>query len=55
MCIRDSYGIMSVETQVEELWGSSKEDVWKAGEVKRIMQEKGLADGATSAVGDELA
>ena len=50
-----TYGIMSVETQVEELWGSSKEDVWKAGEVKRIMQEKGLADGATSAVGDELA
>ena len=46
---------MSVETQVEELWGSSKEDKWKAGEVKRIMQEKGLADGATSAVGDELA
>lgn len=50
-----TYGIMSVETQVEELWGSSKEDEWKAGEVKRIMQEKGLADGATSAVGDELA
>lgn len=50
-----TYGIMSVETQVEELWGSSKEDEWKAGEVKRIMQEKGLADGTTSAVGDELA
>lgn len=50
-----TYGIMSVETQVEELWGSSKEDEWKAGEVKRIMQEKGLADGTTPAVGDELA
>lgn len=50
-----TYGIMSVETQVEELWGSSKEDEWKAGEVKRIMQEKGLADSTTSAVGDELA
>ena len=50
-----AYGIMSVETQVEELWGSSKEDDWKAAEVKRIMQEKGLADGSTSAVGDEFA
>lgn len=50
-----TYGIMSVETQVEELWGSSKEDEWKAAEVKRIMQEKGLTDGAPSAVGDELA
>ena len=47
--------VKALETQVEELWGSSKEDEWKAGEVKRIMQEKGLADGATSAVGDELA
>ena len=50
-----TYGIMSVETQVEELWGSSKEDEWKAGEVRRIMQEKGLIDGASSAVGDEFA
>lgn len=50
-----TYGIMSVETQVEELWGSSKEDEWKAGEVKRIMQEKGLTDGSSSTVGDELA
>ena len=50
-----TYGIMSVETQVEELWGSSKEDEWKAAEVKRIMQEKGLIDGASSAVGDEFA
>lgn len=50
-----TYGIMSVETQVEELWGSSKDEAWKASEVQRIMQEKGLADGSTSAVGDEFA
>lgn len=50
-----TYGIMSVETQVEELWGSSKEDKWKAAEVKRIMQEKGLTEGEPTAVGDELA
>lgn len=49
-----TYGIMSVETQVEELWGSSKEDDWKAAEVKRIMQEKGLTEGEPTAVGDEL-
>lgn len=49
-----TYGIMSVKTQVEELWGSSKEDDWKAAEVKRIMQEKGLTEGEPTAVGDEL-
>lgn len=37
-----TYGIMSVETQVEELWGSSKDDNWKQSEVQRIMSERGL-------------
>ncbi|MCD8095738.1 MAG: hypothetical protein LUE12_06370 [Ruminococcus sp.] len=50
-----TYGIMSVQTQVEELWGSSKEDDWKADEVKRIMREKGLTEMNEPAVGDELA
>ncbi len=50
-----TYSIMSVETQVEELWGSSKDDDWKAGEVKRIMNEKGLAEGEPLSVGDQLA
>ena len=50
-----TYGIMSVETQVEELWGSSKDEAWKASEVQRIMQEKGFAEGKTTAVGDEFA
>ena len=50
-----TYGIMSVKTQVEELWGSSKEEDWKAAEVKRIMQEKGLTEGEPTAVGDEFA
>lgn len=40
-----SYGVMSVETQVEELWGSSKDDDWKKSEVQRILSEKGLTDG----------
>ncbi len=50
-----SYGIMSVETQVDELWGSSKDDKWKAEEVNRIKSEKGLVPGDDTAVGDELA
>ena len=50
-----TYGIMSIETQVEELWGSSKDDSWKKSEVKRIMLEKGFAEGEPSSVGDELA
>ncbi len=50
-----TYGIMSVKTQVEELWGSSKEDEWKEAEVNRIMQEKGLTDGSPLSVGEELA
>ena len=37
-----AYGVMSVETQVEELWGSSKDDNWKQSEVQRIMSERGL-------------
>lgn len=50
-----TYGIMSVETQIEELWGSSKEDEWKKAEVNRIMKEKGLAEGSPLSVGEELA
>lgn len=50
-----TYGIMSVETQVDELWGSSKDDEWKAEEVNRIKTEKGLMSGSDSSVGDELA
>lgn len=37
-----TYGVMSVEAQVEELWGSSKDKEWKEDEVQRIKSEKGL-------------
>lgn len=50
-----TYGVMSVETQVEELWGSSKDDEWKKAEVKRILSEKGIEQGNPESVGDELA
>ena len=39
-------GVMSVEAQVDELWGSSKDDAWKAAEVQRIRLEQGITDAA---------
>ena len=39
-------GLMSVEAQVDELWGSSKDDAWKAAEVQRIRLEQGITDAA---------
>ena len=35
-------GVMSVESIVDEIWGDTKEPEWKAEEVKRIKQEKGI-------------
>lgn len=40
-----SSNLMSVETQVEELWGDTKDEDWKAEEVARIKAEKGIIDG----------
>lgn len=36
------FGIMSVEKQVDELWGSSLDDNEKAAEVERIKAQKGI-------------
>ena len=36
-------GIMSVEAQVDELWGASKDDAWKAAEAERIRSERTAA------------
>lgn len=35
---------MSIEAQVEEMWGDSKDEVWKAEEVKRLKAEMGIAE-----------
>lgn len=35
-------GVMSVESIVDEIWGDTKDAEWKAEEVKRIKQEKGI-------------
>lgn len=37
-------GIMSVEAQVDELWGTSKDEDWKAQEVARIRFERGIVE-----------
>lgn len=36
-------GIMSIEACVEELYGASKDDDWKAEEVARLKEEQGIA------------
>lgn len=47
-----AYGVMSTQTQVDELWGSSKDDNWKAEEVSRIKSEKGILETREPSVGD---
>lgn len=47
-------GVMSVEAQVEELWGSSKDENWKKGEVQRILHERGIEEMEEPGVGVEL-
>ena len=37
-------GVMSIESIVEELYGDSKSDEWKAEEVKRIKNEQGITE-----------
>lgn len=48
-----TYGIMSTESQVDELWGGSKDDEFKAVEVQRIKAEKGIMSASEPSVGGE--
>ena len=41
---RPGSSIMSIEAQVEEMWGDSKDEAWKAEEVKRLKTEQGIAE-----------
>lgn len=50
----DAAGAMSTEAKVDEIWGSSKTREWKAEEVARIKQEKGIIEVEEPSVGDEL-
>ena len=36
------YEVMSIEQSVEEMYGDSKTEDWKATEVQRIKEEKGI-------------
>lgn len=36
--------IMSIEAQVEELWGDTKDDEWVKSEIRRIKAEKGILE-----------
>lgn len=46
-------GIMSIEACVEELYGDSKDDEWKAEEVKRLKAEQGIVEMEEPAVNME--
>ena len=46
-------GIMSIEASVEELYGDSKDDAWKAEEVKRLKAEQGIVEMEEPAVNME--
>ena len=37
-------GLMSVEALIDELYGDSKDDKWKAEEVQRIKDELGISE-----------
>ena len=37
-------GIMSIEASIDELYGDTKDDKWKAEEVKRIKNESGIVE-----------
>lgn len=45
--------VMSVEAQVDELWGASKDDAWKAQEVARIKAERGIEEVEEPGIGEQ--
>lgn len=45
---------MSIEARVEELWGDSKDEEWKAAEVSRIKAERGIVEMDEPSVGNLL-
>lgn len=45
---------MSIEAKVEELWGDSKDDDWKAQEVARIKAQSGIIEMEEPAVAEEV-
>lgn len=46
--------VMSIEAQVEELWGDSKDKEWKAEEVNRLKEEMGIAQVNEPAIREDM-
>ena len=46
--------IMSVEAQVDELWGDTKDEEWKKEEVKRIKEEKGITSMDEPSINEDI-
>lgn len=47
-------GIMSLETSIDELYGDSKDDEWKAQEIARLKEEQGFVEMNEPAVNQDL-
>lgn len=47
-------GIMSIETSVDELYGDSKDEEWKAEEVARLKEEQGITSMKEPAINEEI-
>lgn len=45
-------GVMSIPAQVDELWGTSKDEQWKAEEIARIRYERGVEAVDEPAIGN---
>lgn len=45
---------MSIEAKVDEMWGDSKDEAWKAEEVKRIKEQQGIVTMEEPALNEEL-
>lgn len=43
---------MSIEAKVEEMWGDSKDEIWKEEEVKRIKEQSGIVTMEEPALGE---
>lgn len=46
--------IMSIDAQVEELWGDTKDEQWKKEEIQRIKEEKGIVSMDEPGINQEI-
>jgi hypothetical protein len=45
---------MSIEAKVDEMWGDTKDENWKAEEVKRIKEQQGIVTMEEPALNEEF-